>query len=138
MSRIRAKDTTPEMLFRRGLHAHGLRFRLHPRDLPGKPDVVLPRFRAVVFVHGCFWHAHEGCRNFKIPSTRSEFWQAKLLGNRVRDQKDVEKLRVEGWRVAIVWECALRSDAAATIAKLIDWLHSDQQISEFTAKPWSA
>lgn len=107
MSRIRGKDTKPELLLRRGLHALGFRFRLHRRDLPGRPDLVFPSRRAVIFVHGCFWHGH-GCPMCKMPATRPEFWRAKIAGNRSRDQKAVATLKAAGWRVLIVWECALR------------------------------
>lgn len=107
MSRIRGKDTKPEMLLRRGLHAAGLRYRLHVADLPGRPDLVFPRYRAVIFVHGCFWHGHD-CPLFRLPATRPEFWAAKIAGNRARDQRDTEALRAAGWRVLTVWECSLK------------------------------
>ncbi|WP_371928886.1 very short patch repair endonuclease (plasmid) [Methylomonas sp. HW2-6] len=107
MSRIRGRDTAPELLVRRGLHAKGLRFRLHDRKLPGRPDLVLACHRTVVFVHGCFWHAH-GCSLSKIPATRPEFWQKKLETNRARDHRAIEALQTDGWRVLIIWECALR------------------------------
>lgn len=107
MSSIRGKDTKPEMLIRRGLHAHGLRYRLHDRKLPGCPDLVFPKYRTAVFVHGCFWHAH-GCALSKLPATRPEFWRKKLEGNVARDQKAVAALQANGWRVLVIWECALR------------------------------
>jgi DNA mismatch endonuclease (patch repair protein) len=107
MSRIRGRDTKPELLLRRGLHARGLRFRLHRKDLPGCPDLIFPRFRAVVFVHGCFWHRH-ACPMFKVPETRREFWLKKISQNVKRDRKAVVALQHEGWRVLTVWECALR------------------------------
>jgi DNA mismatch endonuclease (patch repair protein) len=107
MSRIKGKDTKPEMLVRKGLHSCGLRFRLHDRKLPGHPDLVFPRYGAVVFVHGCFWHAH-GCALSKLPRTRQDFWEAKLEANAQRDRKATEALLAAGWRVLIVWECALR------------------------------
>jgi DNA mismatch endonuclease, patch repair protein len=107
MSRIRAKDTKPEMLVRRGLHARGYRYRLHHRELAGRPDLVFPCHKAVIFVHGCFWHRHE-CHLFRVPKTRRTFWRKKLSGNCNRDRKSFEALRREGWRVLIVWECALR------------------------------
>lgn len=97
----------PEMVVRRGLHARGLRFRLHRRDLPGRPDLVFPRHRAVIFVHGCFWHAHD-CPMFKWPQTRTEFWRGKIAGNRARDRKALSSLKDQGWRVLTVWECALK------------------------------
>lgn len=107
MAGIRGKDTKPEMLVRRCLHSLGFRFRLHRRDLPGNPDVVLPRWRAVVFVHGCFWHRH-GCRNSQMPTTRTEFWETKLERNAERDKEAARRLKAGGWRVFVVWECALR------------------------------
>jgi DNA mismatch endonuclease (patch repair protein) len=110
MSRIRGKDTKPELLVRRGLHALGFRFRLHRKDLSGRPDLVFPARRAVIFVHGCFWHGH-ACPMCKMPATRTEFWQAKIAGNRDRDERAVSALAVAGWRVLVVWECALRGPA---------------------------
>lgn len=107
MSRIRGKNTKPEMLLRRGLHAFGLRFRLHVRDLPGRPDIVFPRYRAVVLVHGCFWHGHD-CPLFKLPATRRKFWAEKINANRGRDVLTVEALLEQGWRVLTVWECSLK------------------------------
>lgn len=108
MSRIRGRDTTPEMRVRSLIHRMGFRFRLHRRDLPGKPDIVLSSRRVVVFVHGCFWHQHS-CRFGRVrPSTNSEFWAAKLDGNVERDRRAVRALRRTGWRVVTVWECELR------------------------------
>lgn len=107
MSRIRGKDTKPELLLRRGLHARGLRYRLHAKHLPGRPDLVFPRHHTVVFIHGCFWHAH-GCSLSKLPSTRPQFWKKKLEANAVRDSQAVDILVCGGWRVLIVWECAIR------------------------------
>ena len=107
MSRIRGRDTKPEMVVRRGLHALGLRFRLHDRRLPGRPDLVLPKYQTAVFVHGCFWHAH-GCALSKLPGTRVEFWKQKLDANVARDRAAVQALRDAGWRVLLVWECAFR------------------------------
>lgn len=107
MSRIKGKDTKPEMLIRRGLHARGLRYRLHDRSLPGRPDLVFPKYRTAVFIHGCFWHAH-GCALSKLPATRQDFWQTKLAANAARDRKAVDALQTAGWRVLVIWECALR------------------------------
>lgn len=107
MSRIRGRDTKPEMIVRRGLHALGLRFRLQARKLPGRPDLVFPKYHTAVFVHGCFWHAH-GCGLSKLPGTRVEFWKQKLDANVARDQAAVRALREAGWRVLLVWECAFR------------------------------
>lgn len=107
MSRIRGKNTKPELVLRRGLHARGLRFRLHRADLPGKPDLVFPRYRAVILVHGCFWHGH-GCPLTKMPATRRDFWATKIAGNKARDQRALAALHAVGWRTLVVWECALR------------------------------
>jgi DNA mismatch endonuclease, patch repair protein len=105
MSRIRGRDTIPEMLVRSLTHRLGYRFRLHCRTLPGCPDLVFPGRRKVIFVHGCFWHRHEGCRFATMPATRKEFWSNKLIGNRDRDQRNQTALRKNGWRVLVVWEC---------------------------------
>jgi DNA mismatch endonuclease, patch repair protein len=109
MSRIRSKDTKPEMLVRKFLHANGFRYRLHDKKLPGKPDIVLPKHKTVIFVHGCFWHGHEGCRYFTIPKTRTEWWIEKINTNRINDFKYSELLKTAGWRVLQIWECSLRS-----------------------------
>jgi len=108
MSGIRGKDTKPEMVVRRGLHAMGFRFRLHDRSLPGNPDLVLRKYRTVIFVHGCFWHRHD-CRYFKWPATRPEFWRNKILRNVERDEENVAALEAMGWRVLTVWECETRN-----------------------------
>jgi DNA mismatch endonuclease (patch repair protein) len=118
MSRIRGKDTKPEMLLRRGLHACGLRFRLHVRSLPGSPDLVFPRHRAVILVHGCFWHGHN-CPLFKLPATRPEFWAAKIAGNRTRDQRTAAALRAAGWRVLTVWECCLKGPGRRELGEVL-------------------
>lgn len=107
MSRIKGKDTKPEMLIRRGLHARGLRYLIHDQLLPGRPDLVFPKYHTAVFIHGCFWHVH-GCVMSKLPATRKDFWKTKLSKNAARDRKAVELLQAEGWRVLIIWECALR------------------------------
>jgi len=107
MSRIRGRDTKPELLLRRGLHALGFRFRLHRKDLPGRPDLVFPARRAVIFAHGCFWHGHD-CPMCRLPATRTSFWQSKIYGNRDRDRRATGALAAAGWRVLVVWECALR------------------------------
>ena len=107
MSRIRGRDTKPEMLIRRGLHARGLRYRLHDRSLPGRPDLVFPKYHTAVFIHGCFWHAH-GCSLSTLPATRRDFWKEKLAANAARDHRAIVALQSEGWRVLVIWECALR------------------------------
>nr|WP_237050389.1 very short patch repair endonuclease [Microvirga ossetica] len=114
MSRIRSRNTKPELLLRRTLHAAGLRFRLHPQHLAGRPDLAFPKYRAVAFVHGCFWHGHN-CPMFKLPATRTEFWEAKISRNRARDQLISTRLIADGWRVLTVWECALRGPARLPI-----------------------
>jgi DNA mismatch endonuclease, patch repair protein len=119
MSRIRGRDTKPEMLVRQGLHARGLRYRLHDRKLPGRPDLVFPRHGAVVFVHGCFWHAH-GCALSKLPATRQEFWKQKLEGNAARDRRAIEVLQAAGWRVLVIWECALRGPERLSDEAVLD------------------
>jgi DNA mismatch endonuclease (patch repair protein) len=105
MSAIKGKDTKPELSVRRFLHRSGLRFRLHDRRLPGRPDIVLPRYRAVVEVQGCYWHQHPGCRFAYMPTSNTEFWQQKLNGNAERDQRNQQALKALGWRVFVVWEC---------------------------------
>lgn len=118
MSAIRGKDTRPELMVRRYLHAVGFRYRLHARNLPGTPDLVFPRYRAVVFVHGCFWHRHPGCHYATTPATRREFWLEKLEANRQRDLAARSSLLEKGWRVITVWECGLRHQAEAVLPKL--------------------
>jgi DNA mismatch endonuclease (patch repair protein) len=108
MSQIKGKDTKPELLVRRYLHANGFRYRLHVKTLPGKPDLVLTKYKTVIFINGCFWHAHEGCKYFKLPKSRSAWWEEKLLANRERDQVAVEALKESGWKVIVVWECELK------------------------------
>ena len=110
MSRIRGKDTNPEVLVRRCLHAEGFRFRLHRKDLPGKPDLVLPKYGVAVFVQGCFWHAHR-CQKGRIPGSRSDFWRSKFDANTKRDARNARRLRSMGWRVFHVWECELATTA---------------------------
>lgn len=125
MSGIRGKNTRPEILVRCGLHAQGFRFRLHRKDLPGSPDIVLPRRRAVVLVHGCFWHRHHDCSYATHPKTRPVFWQEKFAANVARDARNTARLEALGWRVATVWECALKSEPGAAVDRLSQWLLSD-------------
>jgi DNA mismatch endonuclease, patch repair protein len=108
MSRIRSKDTTPEKLVRSLLHQSGYRFRTHYKTLPGKPDIVLPKYRTVIFVHGCFWHRHEGCKYSCTPASHEDYWGPKLIQNVVRDSKNEQGLRYLGWNVIVVWECELK------------------------------
>jgi DNA mismatch endonuclease (patch repair protein) len=129
MSGIRGKNTKPELILRKGLHAAGFRFRIHA-PLPGKPDIVLPKWHAVIFVHGCFWHNHH-CHLFKWPKSREKFWKAKIRGNASRDVANVARLLSEGWRVGIVWECAFkgrtRLNSKDAIERCTDWIKSTKK-----------
>lgn len=109
MSRVRSKDTRPELFVRRLIHGAGFRYRLHVRGLPGSPDLVFSSRKKVIFVHGCFWHSHVGCQHARIPKSRTDFWIAKLGANRVRDERNVHALVDAGWKVMVLWECELRS-----------------------------
>jgi DNA mismatch endonuclease (patch repair protein) len=133
MAGIKGKNTKPEMLVRRHLHAHGFRYNLARKDLPGRPDLVLRRFGAAIFVHGCYWHGHPGCRYATTPSTRTEFWTAKISGNRDRDARVLSELAAKGWRVAVVWECALRHHPEYALGKLEKFLRSEQTFAEIAA-----
>jgi DNA mismatch endonuclease (patch repair protein) len=126
MAGIKGKDTKPELVLRRALHARGFRYRLHPKNVPGRPDLVFQKHHAIIFVHGCFWHRHEGCRYTTTPSTRPEFWQTKFDANVARDRSVHDQLLDAGWRVATVWECALRRpEETALVANLLAaWLRS--------------
>ncbi|MGL0787958.1 very short patch repair endonuclease [Xanthomonas translucens] len=119
MSRIRGRDTKPEMIIRRALHACGFRYRLQDRALPGRPDLVFPRHRAVIFVNGCFWHGHD-CSLFKLPGTRREFWKSKIASNRTRDERAAAALLEQGWRIAIVWECSLKGTGKLSEHEIIN------------------
>ncbi len=132
MAGIKGKNTQPERLVRSLLHRQGFRFRLNVRELPGKPDIVLPRYHAVIFVNGCFWHGHD-CVHFKWPKTRTDFWRHKIEGNRANDQKVTQALLATGWRVGIVWECSLKGvdkNSEAVINKISEWLYSDRIFME--------
>ena len=123
MAAIKGKDTKPEMLVRRYLHAQGLRFRLHKQDLPGRPDITLPKYQTVIFVHGCFWHCHEGCKNFRLPLTRRSYWSAKLSENAKRDRISGALLAEQGWRVIEIWECELKgADSNIVLSKVVQTL----------------
>ena len=131
MAAIGSRNSVPEVVFRRALHARGLRYRLHDPRLPGTPDLVFPRFGAVCFVHGCFWHRHTGCPYTTTPGTREEFWQAKFRANVARDSRNQEDLLKSGWRVAVIWECALRGQARAKTACEVDrWLRGSDSTFE--------
>ncbi|MFN3592169.1 MAG: very short patch repair endonuclease [Thermaurantiacus sp.] len=128
MSGIRGRNTKLEIIVRSLLHREGFRFRLHVRELPGKPDIVLPKYRAVIFVHGCFWHGHD-CPLYRLPATRADFWQNKIDRNRASDRKARDALLAAGWRVAVVWECALRgagTDHGRIAQKLAGWLRGNE------------
>jgi DNA mismatch endonuclease, patch repair protein len=132
MSRIRGKDTRPEMMVRRWLWANGYRYRVHRKDLPGKPDIVLPRYHAVIFVHGCFWHRH-GCRATTTPASHRDFWLTKFQENVSRDKRIVEALMNDAWRVMVVWECALRgktADLELVARQISDFLRSNIRFAE--------
>lgn len=109
MSRVRSVDTNPEKIVRSWLHLNGWRFRLHDKTLPGSPDIVMKKYGTVIFIHGCFWHSHQGCRRATIPKTNREFWEKKLKGNVERDKKDREQLSQMGWKVIVIWECEIKN-----------------------------
>jgi DNA mismatch endonuclease (patch repair protein) len=119
MAAIKGKDTKPEMLVRRFLHANGFRYKLHDKSLPGKPDIVLPKYKTVIFIHGCFWHGHKDCKYFVIPKTRTEWWLNKINGNIDNDAKAIKALKKEGWRIITIWECDLKANNfEVTVANL--------------------
>jgi len=123
MSRIRSKDTKPELLVRRFLHKNGFRYRLHVKDLPGKPDIVLPKYKTVIFVHGCFWHGHQGCKYFVVPKTRTEWWLHKIGTNSAKDSVAESRLATAGWKILKLWECELKPAMAfETLRQLISKL----------------
>lgn len=128
MSGIRAKNTRPELALRKALHARGFRYRLHSAGVPGKPDIVLPRYRAAVFVHGCFWHGHD-CHLFRLPKTRTDFWREKIGRNQTRDAIVTGELAEQGWRQLAIWECAIRGRTKigleAAVNQTVAWLEGD-------------
>ena len=136
MAGIRASNTKPELAIRKMLHALGYRYRLHARDVPGKPDLVLPRYRAAIFINGCFWHGHD-CPLFKIPGTRREFWKSKIARNMARDHTVREQLDAEGWRYLTVWECAIRGAGKLgideTVQRIVNWLPTAQHERDIRA-----
>lgn len=120
MSRIRSTNTKPEMLVRKFLHAHGYRYRLHVKNMPGKPDIVLPKYKTVIFVHGCFWHGHEGCKYYVVPKTKTEWWLNKINTNIANDTKAITALRIAGWKIITLWECDLKpATAGASFRKIL-------------------
>ena len=130
MAAIKGSHTKPELIVRKAMHAAGLRFRLHVKELAGKPDLVFPRYKAAVFVHGCFWHRHD-CHLFKWPTTREEFWKSKITRNVENDQNTVDSLIHQGWRIATIWECALkgrtRLDQTQAMQQLASWIKSSDE-----------
>ena len=137
MSAIKAKDTKPELVLRRGLHARGFRYRLHVRTLPGTPDIVLPKYKAVIFVHGCFWHGHD-CHLFKLPASRTEFWAEKIRRNRERDAAAIGIVTSTGWRVLTAWECTMRGRTKMRSEELLQdvscWIMSGDAVAEVPAQ----
>lgn len=133
MRSIRGRDTKPEMMIRRALHARGIRYRVHVNHLPGKPDIVLPKFRSVVLVHGCFWHGHD-CPLFRLPATRRDFWDAKISRNRERDGEVLDALRSSGWRCLTVWECSFKGPGRRELSQVVDmveaWLRETNPSAE--------
>ena len=120
MSRVKGRDTTPELIVRRMLHTEGYRFRLHRKDLPGKPDIVFPGRRKVVFVHGCFWHGHR-CRKGRLPKSNKDFWRTKIGANRARDRRHLKGLAALGWKTLVIWQCKLKAPLAAR-KQIVDFL----------------
>jgi len=128
MSRIKGKDTKPEMLVRKFLFAQGLRYRLHDKTLPGKPDMVFPRYRTVLFIHGCFWHGHEGCGYFVVPKTRTDWWLSKINRNKEKDAESIALLTQQGWEVLVVWECELKPDKRdVTLQRVLNEITNQKQ-----------
>ena len=140
MAGIRGTNTKPELLIRSLLHKKGFRYRIHVKDLPGKPDIVLPKYRAVVFIHGCFWHGHKDCHLFRLPGTRTEFWQEKILRNQANDSRAVALLLASNWRVCIVWECSIRGarkDPEKVADTIANWLSGTETFLEIRDHPGS-
>lgn len=122
LSKVRAKNTRPEWILRSALHRLGFRFQIHRKDLPGKPDLVLPKYRAVVLVHGCFWHRHKKCRDASMPSTNQEFWCNKFSATINRDSRVLRELHAQGWRTMVIWECQLERDTISILSTVVNWL----------------
>ncbi|NIL17286.1 very short patch repair endonuclease [Pseudomonas sp. AN3A02] len=133
MAKIRSKNTSPELLIRKALHARGFRFRVHVKNLPGTPDLVLPKYNAAIFIHGCFWHGHD-CRYFKAPRTRPEFWTEKIGKNNERDKRQLAAIQALNWRVLVIWECAVRhmnkDKTSLLIDETISWLLQGPKLLE--------
>ena len=133
MASIKGKNTKPEIAIRKALHRMGFRYKLHDKTLPGTPDLVFPKYKAVLFIHGCFWHGHN-CNLFKLPSTRPDFWMDKITRNQYVDQKNISDLNCRNWRTATIWECSIRKNAKYDVSEVIkiftQWLVSDKKIFE--------
>lgn len=129
MSAVRSKNTQAELLVRRYLWSHGIRYRIYSTDLPGKPDIVIRRCKLVIFIHGCFWHGHEGCPRGRIPKSRIEYWKPKIEANKLRDRQIEEKLATLGWQQLIIWDCQLRTQQSAsrTLPKILDWIQANTE-----------
>ncbi len=135
MARIRGRDTKPELIVRSLLHRSGLRFSLRRKDLPGKPDIVLPKYKAVVFVHGCFWHRHKGCKVATMPKSREDFWLAKFAANVVRDKRNQRDLKKAGWKVIVLWECAVMRDPFAAVGKVLHTIRPEDATLDYDTLP---
>lgn len=129
MSMIKSKDTKPELIIRKYIHGNGFRFRLYKKDMPGRPDIVMAKLKTVIFVNGCFWHGHSSCNRFKLPKTRTEWWNDKIQKNIARDQKNSIELKNNGWNIIVIWECELASKQKIdTLKNLLEKLNSIEQI----------
>jgi DNA mismatch endonuclease (patch repair protein) len=137
MAGIGGKNTKPELLVRKGLHKLGFRYLLHTPALPGKPDIVFPKYKAVILINGCFWHAHD-CHLFKWPSTRKDFWREKILSNKKRDERNLNKYTELGWKVLIIWECAIKGKTRRPVSEVVNaaanWLQFDDHNSEIKGR----
>lgn len=140
MAGIRGKNTKPEMTVRKLLHAAGFRFRLHDKQLPGKPDIVLPKWQTVIFVHGCFWHGHENCRIFRLPKSRQDFWKSKITDNTDRDKVVRRALTEAGWKIVVIWECSMkgkgRLNSADLITALTNAVRHPMLLAEIRGQDW--
>jgi len=141
MSGIRGRDTRPEKLIRSGLHGMGFRFRLHPANVPGRPDLILPKYRAAIFIHGCFWHGHD-CPLFRMPGDNRSFWEAKIAANRARDERVSRLLRELGWRQLTIWECAIRGTGQLGLEEVLRrsaaWIRSRRRETSIRGELWKA